>query len=84
MLQYIIKAYRYKTAREKEESADDRVTKDAICKVETYYMNATKEQPKAGRRVVKVQFGRSQWYHMPARDLAAVLRDLDFEVTDKR
>lgn len=61
-----------------------RVTKDIKCTVETYYMNATPETPKKGRRMVKVRFHKGREYHMPARDWALILQDSDFDVRDIR
>ena len=79
----VIKAYRYKTKKELAEDSR-RVTKDVMCKLVAFFMNATEEHPKKGRRMVKLQFYRGRWYYLPAREVAEVLRELDFEVTDKR
>lgn len=37
-----------------------------------------------GRRMIKMQFSNGRWYHLAARDVAAVLEDLKFSVTDVR
>lgn len=84
MLRHLIKAYRYKTKKERDESTDKRATKDIVCQVETYYMSATPEQPKKGRRMVKFRFHNGHWYHLPARTFISFMSRLDFEVTDKR
>lgn len=91
--------YRYKTEAELEADELDesfraqqedrkpkkvRVTKDIPCTVETYYMNATPENPKKGRRMVKVRFYKGREYHIPARDWSLILQALEFDVRDVR
>ena len=61
-----------------------RVTKDIRCTVVPYYMNATPENPKKGRRMLKIRHGSGRWYHIPARDFDLILQTLEFEVRDKR
>lgn len=61
-----------------------RVTKDIQCFVETYYMNATPENPKKGRRMLKMRFHKGREYHIPARDFALILQTVEFEVRDVR
>lgn len=61
-----------------------RTTKDIKCTVETYYMNATPDEPRKGRRMVKLRVHKGNEYHMPAKDWSLILQDLEFDVRDVR
>lgn len=65
-----------------EQDPKVRTTRDILCRATPYYLESTIE--KTGRRIVKFQLGRGRPFHIPARDLASVLRELQFHVIDMR
>ncbi len=65
-----------------EQDPKVRTTRDILCRATPYYLESTID--KTGRRIVKFQLGRGTPFHIPARDLAAVLRELEYQVVDVR